>query len=198
MEGMSEREYSAHSDLSRGALQKARKTGRLVLFADGSINAAASDARRVAMTDPDQQMRSKGGFGGSGGASSDGNAVSGPGESTSHLDLQRFRDFSGFQRPAPNADALPSLGIICFRRNSRYLHFVQCAPCPPDREAIGPSISIAVVRFGPLGFCRSLFEIPDRASVNFDKTEHVRTLRRLGTGGVRAIDQHQITVFELF
>ena len=35
MEGMSEREYSAHSGLSRGAVQKARKTGRLVLFGDG-------------------------------------------------------------------------------------------------------------------------------------------------------------------
>jgi hypothetical protein len=85
MEGISERAYATHCGLSRGALQKARKTGRLVLFADGSINAAASDARRVAMTDPDQQMRSKGGFGGSGGASSDGNAVSGLGESTSYL-----------------------------------------------------------------------------------------------------------------
>jgi len=30
MEGMSEREYAAHSSLSRGAVQKARKTGRLV------------------------------------------------------------------------------------------------------------------------------------------------------------------------
>jgi hypothetical protein len=53
MEGISERAYATHCGLSRGALQKARKTGRLVLFADGSINAAASDARRVAMTDPD-------------------------------------------------------------------------------------------------------------------------------------------------
>jgi hypothetical protein len=60
MEGMSERAYAAHSGLSRGAVQKARKNGRLVLFADGSINAAASDARRGAMTDPDQQMRSRG------------------------------------------------------------------------------------------------------------------------------------------
>ena len=77
MEGMSERAYAAHSGLSRGAVQKARKNGRLVLFADGSINAAASDARRGAMTDPDQQMRSRGGAG-------DG-AVSGPGDSTSYL-----------------------------------------------------------------------------------------------------------------
>jgi hypothetical protein len=46
-------------------VQKARKTGRLVLFGDGSINAAASDARRGVMTDPDQQMRSRGGLGAS-------------------------------------------------------------------------------------------------------------------------------------
>jgi hypothetical protein len=77
MEGMSERAYAAHSGLSRGAVQKARKNGRLVLFADGSINAAASDARRGTMTDPDQQMRSRGSAG-------DG-AVSGPGDSTSYL-----------------------------------------------------------------------------------------------------------------
>ena len=79
MEGLSERAYSAHSGLSRGAVQKARKTGRLVLFGDGSINAAASDARRGVMTDPDQQMRSRGGFGAGDGA------VSGPGDSTSYL-----------------------------------------------------------------------------------------------------------------
>lgn len=88
MEGMSERAYAAHSGLSRGAVQKARKTGRLVLFADGSINAAASDARRGAMTDPDQQTRSRGGFGagGDGGGISGGTSgVSGPGDSTSYL-----------------------------------------------------------------------------------------------------------------
>ena len=74
MEGMSEREYSAHSGLSRGAIQKAKQTDRTVLFADGSINATASDARRVDMTDPDQQHRSVGG----GGNSS-------PADSTSYL-----------------------------------------------------------------------------------------------------------------
>lgn len=74
MDGMSEREYSAHSGLSRGAIQKARKSGRLVVFADGSINAAASDARRAATTDPDQQRRSTGETG-----------LSGPGDSTSYL-----------------------------------------------------------------------------------------------------------------
>ncbi|MCC6006799.1 MAG: hypothetical protein JJU40_03885 [Rhodobacteraceae bacterium] len=77
MEGLSERAYAAHSGLSRGAVQKARKNGRLVLFADGSINAAASDVRRGAMTDPDQQMRSRGSTGEG--------AVSGPGDSTSYL-----------------------------------------------------------------------------------------------------------------
>jgi hypothetical protein len=86
MEGVSERAYAAHSGLSRGAVQKARKNGRLVLFADGSINAAASDARRGAMTDPDQQMRSRGGSGAAGdGGATGGGSVSGPGDSTSYL-----------------------------------------------------------------------------------------------------------------
>jgi hypothetical protein len=62
MKGMSERAYAAKSGLSRGAVQKARKTGRLVLYPDGSINASGSDARRSAMTDPDQQMRARGGW----------------------------------------------------------------------------------------------------------------------------------------
>jgi hypothetical protein len=85
MEGMSERAYADHSRLSRGAVQKARKTGRLVLFADGSINAAASNARRGVMTDPDQQMRARGGIGGGGGSNGDGGGISGPGDSTSYL-----------------------------------------------------------------------------------------------------------------
>ena len=76
MEGMSEREYSAHSGLSRGAIQKARKASRLVVYSDGSINAAASDVRRTDMTDPDQQRRSTGG-GDSG--------FSGPADSSSYL-----------------------------------------------------------------------------------------------------------------
>ena len=41
MEGLSERAYAEHAGISRGAVQKARKNGLLVLFADGSINAAA-------------------------------------------------------------------------------------------------------------------------------------------------------------
>ena len=79
MEGISERAYAERTALSRGAVQKARKNGRLVLFADGSINAAASDARRGAMTDPDQQMRSRGGTGSGEGV------ISGAGDSTSYL-----------------------------------------------------------------------------------------------------------------
>ncbi len=79
MEGLSERAYAARSGLSRGAVQKARKTGRLVLFADGSINATASDARRGATTDPDQQMRARGGLNAGDGPGS------GPADSTSYL-----------------------------------------------------------------------------------------------------------------
>jgi hypothetical protein len=86
MEGLSERTYAEHAGLSRGAVQKARKNDRLVLFADGSINAAASDARRGAMTDPDQQLRSRGGLGAGGDAGViGGGSVSGPGDSTSYL-----------------------------------------------------------------------------------------------------------------
>ncbi len=55
MEGMSERQYAAHVGLSRGAIQKAKDSGRLVQHADGSIDAAASDARRGVMTDPAKQ-----------------------------------------------------------------------------------------------------------------------------------------------
>ena len=74
MEGMSEREYSAHSGLSRGAIQKARRASRLVVYSDGSINAAASDVRRGEMTAPDQQRRSTGDSG-----------FSGPADSSSYL-----------------------------------------------------------------------------------------------------------------
>ena len=75
MEGMSEREYSAHSGLSRGAIQKARRASRLVVYRDGSINAAASDVRRAEMTDPDQQRRITSGDAG----------FSGPADSSSYL-----------------------------------------------------------------------------------------------------------------
>ena len=53
--GMSERQYAQHAGISRGAVQKARASGRLMLHADGSINAAASDARRAQTTDPGKQ-----------------------------------------------------------------------------------------------------------------------------------------------
>ena len=81
MKGMSERAYSAHSGLSRGAIQKARKASRLVVYSDGSINAAASDVRRGEMTDPDQQRRSTGGTGRTGGDA----GFSGPADSSSYL-----------------------------------------------------------------------------------------------------------------
>ena len=60
MEGMSEREYAAHAGLSRGAIQKAKSSGRLVLHADGSIDAAASDARRAAATNPTKSRSRRG------------------------------------------------------------------------------------------------------------------------------------------
>jgi len=57
MQGMSERQYAAHVGLSRGAIQKAKAGERLVLYPDGSINAAASDARRAEMTDPSKTRK---------------------------------------------------------------------------------------------------------------------------------------------
>ncbi|WP_296643882.1 hypothetical protein [Roseinatronobacter sp.] len=84
MEGMSEREYSAHSGLSRGAIQKARKAGRLVLYSDGSINAAGSDVRRAEMTDPDQQRRSTGRTNHTDRTGGD-TGLSGPADSSSYL-----------------------------------------------------------------------------------------------------------------
>ena len=57
MQGLSERQYAARIGLSRGAVQKAKAAGRLVLYDDGSINAEASDARRAEMTDPSKARR---------------------------------------------------------------------------------------------------------------------------------------------
>jgi hypothetical protein len=57
MQGMSERQYAAHVGLSRGAIQKAKAAERLVLFPDGSIDAAASDVRRAKTTDPSKTRR---------------------------------------------------------------------------------------------------------------------------------------------
>jgi hypothetical protein len=59
MQGMSERQYAAHAGLSRGAIQKAKAAGRLVVLPDGSIDAAASDARRAVTTDPAKQRSEK-------------------------------------------------------------------------------------------------------------------------------------------
>ena len=57
MQGMSERQYAAHVGLSRGAIQKAKTAGRLVLHADGSIDAEASDRRRAETTDPSKTRK---------------------------------------------------------------------------------------------------------------------------------------------
>ncbi|MEN3976903.1 elements of external origin [Emcibacter sp. SYSU 3D8] len=54
---MSEREYAARVGLSRGAVQKAKTSGRLVLHPDGSIDPDKSDARRQASTDPSKQRQ---------------------------------------------------------------------------------------------------------------------------------------------
>ena len=60
MQGMSERQYAAHVGLSGGAIQKAKEAGRLVLHTDGSIDAAASDARRAEATDPSKTRKPPG------------------------------------------------------------------------------------------------------------------------------------------
>ena len=57
MEGLSERQYAARVGLSRGAIQKAKAAGRLVLHSDGSIDAEASDARRAETTDPSKTRK---------------------------------------------------------------------------------------------------------------------------------------------
>jgi hypothetical protein len=49
---MSERVYAAHAGISRGAVQKARTSGRLVLHADGSIDAAAARSSLYLMGHP--------------------------------------------------------------------------------------------------------------------------------------------------
>jgi len=57
MQGMSERQYAAQVGLSRGAIQKAKAAGRLVLHEDGSIDAAASDRLRAEATDPSKTRK---------------------------------------------------------------------------------------------------------------------------------------------
>ncbi|UOM36642.1 hypothetical protein [Acuticoccus sp. I52.16.1] len=51
MKGLSERQYAARIGLSRGAVQKAKSAGRLVLHDDGSIDPDRSDALRADTTD---------------------------------------------------------------------------------------------------------------------------------------------------
>ena len=51
MKGLSERQYAARVGLSRGAIQKAKVAGRLVLHDDGSIDPDRSDALRADATD---------------------------------------------------------------------------------------------------------------------------------------------------
>lgn len=55
--GMSQRQYAEHSGLSKGGVQKAKESGRLVIHPDGSIDAEASDRQRGATTDPAKQRR---------------------------------------------------------------------------------------------------------------------------------------------
>jgi hypothetical protein len=50
MQGLSERHYAARVGLSRGAIQKAKAAGRLVLHADGSIDARRSTGTRRIMS----------------------------------------------------------------------------------------------------------------------------------------------------
>jgi hypothetical protein len=57
MEGLSERQYASRVGLSRGAIQKAKATGRVVLHTDGSIDAEASDALRAQATDPSKTRK---------------------------------------------------------------------------------------------------------------------------------------------
>lgn len=57
MQGMSERQYALHVGLSRGAIQKAKSSGRLVLHPDGSVDAAASGLRRAETTDPSKTRK---------------------------------------------------------------------------------------------------------------------------------------------
>ncbi|MEJ5234127.1 MAG: hypothetical protein WHV64_18155 [Geminicoccaceae bacterium] len=59
MQGMSEREYARRVGLSRGAIQKAKRSGRLVLFADGSIDPEASDRRMRATTHPGRSFAAR-------------------------------------------------------------------------------------------------------------------------------------------
>lgn len=58
MLGLSERQYAARIGMSRGAIQKAKAAGRLVLHPDGSIDPQASDRKRAETTDPSKRRAS--------------------------------------------------------------------------------------------------------------------------------------------
>lgn len=113
METMSEREYSAHS---RWAIQKARKASRLVVHSDWSMNAAASDVRRVEMTDPDQKRRSIGG---------DSASRARPTVGRRHrLASQVARDFRGMPQLPEGSASSP----IAYSRNARVLRASRRCP----------------------------------------------------------------------
>lgn len=55
--GMTERQYAAHLGMSRGAVKKAKATGRLDFHEDGSINQMTSDKLYSEGTDPSKSQR---------------------------------------------------------------------------------------------------------------------------------------------
>jgi len=59
MRGMSD---SQSVGLSRGAIQKAKTAERLVLFADGSIDAEANDVRRRETNGPSKTRKARDGW----------------------------------------------------------------------------------------------------------------------------------------
>ena len=138
MQGMSEREYSAHSKLSRGAIQKAKRNGRMALFADGSINAAASDARRAGMSDPDQQRRSVAGSESS---------TSGPAESSSYLKartpyLREIMDALSPKHPAQRITFMKAAQVGATEAGNNWIGFViHHAPGP--MLAVLPTLEMA-------------------------------------------------------
>jgi hypothetical protein len=52
---MNERQDAAYAGITRGAVSKARLSGRLALHPDGLIDAGRSDQRRATATEPSQQ-----------------------------------------------------------------------------------------------------------------------------------------------
>lgn len=145
MEGLSERAYAPHAGLSRRAVQKARNTGRLVLFADGSINAAASNTRRGAMTDPDQQLRSHGGVNatasGNDGTSGFGSGIFGPGDSTSYLKARTA--LTVYQARERQLSIQRKKGVLVDRARAETLVFRLARQLSPARVATLVTAKIA-------------------------------------------------------